>query len=138
MSSFEVIQHGDSYIELIEDFPCERKEQLLRREGEVIRASECVNIRIAGRTDAEYYKDNAERYKRYRQEPENAEKIAQYQKQYRKDHVEKAKQYSAEYRKANAAKNKQKVVCECGATVTRGCLTKHRKTTKHIRDFIWS
>ena len=41
-------------IELIEDFPCESKEQLLKREGYYIREKECVNRNIAGRTKHEY------------------------------------------------------------------------------------
>ena len=43
-SSKQVIEEGRAYIELLEDFPCERKEQLLKREGELIRATaNCVN-----------------------------------------------------------------------------------------------
>jgi len=43
-SSKQVIDEGRAYIELLEDFPCERKEQLLKREGELIRATaNCVN-----------------------------------------------------------------------------------------------
>jgi hypothetical protein len=49
-----VIDAGDAYIELIEEYPCENKEQLNKREGEVIRERECVNQRIAGRTHKEY------------------------------------------------------------------------------------
>ena len=44
-SSKKVIEEGRAYIELLEDFPCERKEQLRKREGELIRATaNCVNI----------------------------------------------------------------------------------------------
>lgn len=53
-----IIEAGGAYIELIEEFPCENKEQLNRREGEVIRARECVNRRVEGRTRNEYYHDN--------------------------------------------------------------------------------
>jgi predicted RNA-binding Zn-ribbon protein involved in translation (DUF1610 family) len=41
-------------IELIEDYPCETKEQLLKREGYHIQTTCCVNRRIAGRTNTEY------------------------------------------------------------------------------------
>ena len=50
----------DCYIELYEDYPCDSKEQLERREGQVIRELDCVNKRIAGRTDKEYREDNKE------------------------------------------------------------------------------
>ena len=45
-------------IELIQEVPCETKEQLRRIEGEYIRKMECVNKRIECRTDKEYYNDN--------------------------------------------------------------------------------
>jgi group I intron endonuclease len=37
------------YIELIEEHPCDSKEQLTKREGEVIRERWTLNIKIAGR-----------------------------------------------------------------------------------------
>ena len=55
-----LIEAGDAYIELIEDYPCDNREQLNRREGEIMRERECVNKNIAGRTTGEYAKDNPE------------------------------------------------------------------------------
>ena len=53
-TSIELINLGHTRIELIEDFPCERKEQLNAREGYYIRLNKdiCVNKCIAGRTKA--------------------------------------------------------------------------------------
>lgn len=59
--SGEILQYPDAYIELIENFPCENKEQLNKREGEIIRSMDCVNKRIAGRTMPEYRKDTKDR-----------------------------------------------------------------------------
>ena len=50
-------------IELVEDFPCDNKEQLLKREGEHIKREDCVNKMIAGRTGNEWYADNREHVK---------------------------------------------------------------------------
>lgn len=59
MSSFEILKYDSAYIELIENYPCENKDQLNRREGQFIRETEkCVNKAVAGRTYAEYYADN--------------------------------------------------------------------------------
>ena len=59
-------------IELIEDFPCESKEQLSKREGHHIRNEVCVNKCIAGRSDLDYRHDNKDKKKdydvKYRQE----------------------------------------------------------------------
>ena len=55
-SSFDIIQLNDSYIELLEEFKCDNKDQLRKREGDLIRQykDQCVNCVIAGRTKQEY------------------------------------------------------------------------------------
>lgn len=88
ISSSIVLQHSSSYIELIELFPCDTKEQLNKREGEIIRSMNCVNKRIAGRTKEEYYKEDKKEYVKV-----HNEKIKEYQKQYRMTH----KKYNPEY-----------------------------------------
>ena len=42
-SSKQIIELGDAYIELIENYSCENKEELLKREGEIMRSMECLN-----------------------------------------------------------------------------------------------
>ena len=67
-SSKEIINLGDSYIELLENFKCENREELNKKEGEMIRQykDQCVNIQIDGRTNKEWakddYKNNKEKY----------------------------------------------------------------------------
>jgi len=62
---------NDWYIEFYENYPCENKEQLNKREGEIIREIGTVNKTIAGRTLDEYYQTNIdkllEKMKVYRQ-----------------------------------------------------------------------
>ena len=48
---------ADWHIELYEECPCENKEQLCRREGQIIREIGNLNSRIEGRTNQEYYQD---------------------------------------------------------------------------------
>ena len=45
-------------IELVEMFPCQSREELLKREGFVIQATECINKHIMGRTSKEYREQN--------------------------------------------------------------------------------
>ena len=52
---------NDWYIELYENYPSEIKEQLNKREEEIIREIGTVNKYIAGRTLKEYYEDNKEK-----------------------------------------------------------------------------
>jgi hypothetical protein len=84
-TSYEVLKYGDAYIELVEECPCENKQQLLRREGEVMRSMNCVNKNVAGRTLAEWYQDNAERVVALRKVgyQKNKETIGRLQKEYR-------------------------------------------------------
>ena len=62
MSSFRLFEVGEPEIFLIEDYPCERNEQLLARERHYIETLECVNKNIPGRTEKEtwaaYYQAN--------------------------------------------------------------------------------
>lgn len=61
-----IIECLDYKIELVKDFPCDNKKQLLKEEGTYIRNNKCVNKFIAGRTRAEYRIDNADKIKEYR------------------------------------------------------------------------
>ncbi len=47
----------ETYIELYEDCSCENKEQLNRREGEIIREIATINRNIVGRKKKEYMKE---------------------------------------------------------------------------------
>ena len=86
----------DWYIELYEKFSCENKEQLNKREGQIIREISSLNKRIEGRTLKEYYEDNKDKFN------ENAKK-------YYEDNKEKIKEYFKEYHKKYYDENKEKV-----------------------------
>jgi hypothetical protein len=81
-----IIDYGDAYIELLENFKCENKNELNKREGELIRLhkNDIVNHQIAGRTKTEYYNDNKniilEKIKQYQNDNKN--KIKERKKQY--------------------------------------------------------
>lgn len=105
-----VIEHGDAYIELLENVPCQTKEQLLKREGELIRSTEnCINrCKRVGQTrkeqHAEYYIEHTEdiktRVKQYREE--NLEQIQAYDRQ--RSQLEHRKQARKEFRENNREK----------------------------------
>ena len=131
-------EHGvdNFHIELIEKCPCNDRDELRRTEGVFIRSLKpSLNCVVAGRTDKEYYNDNKEWILRKRQEfyNNNKDTFSQRHKEYREQHKElirEQKQQSYEnYRKTIVL---QKVECECGCIVTRGCLIRHRKSKKHI------
>jgi hypothetical protein len=84
VSSYEIIPYEDCYIELIENFPCNSKAELERKEGEHIRATQCVNKFIAGRTPKEWYEDNKEQIllKKKQYHEANKEQILLKRKEY--------------------------------------------------------
>ena len=102
-NSHLVLECDDYKIELLEEYPCNNKQQLCRKEGEYIKNNNCVNNRIAGRTNNEYQKDNKKKCdeikKKYRDN--HKEKI----KEYRENH----KQETIEYKKSYYENNKQQI-----------------------------
>ena len=60
-NSYKVLECGDACIELIEEYPCAKKSELNRREGQIMRGYDNrVNKIIAGRTAPEWRADNKE------------------------------------------------------------------------------
>jgi len=101
VTSYEILKYDDCYIELLEGYPCNNRDELKRYEGQKIREfkNECCNKYIAGRTRKEYNNDNkeiiSEKKKIYNEN--NKEKI----KQYREDNKEHIAKRDKEYREKN-------------------------------------
>ena len=107
----------------------QNKEELRKREGELIREKGTLNKQIAGRTQKEW-------------EKENPELVKQYKKRYTKSHQEQLK-YKREDKKENKAiydkeyrvKNRQKIIdnkstkveCACGSIISKSNLSTHKK-----------
>ena len=96
-------KYNDVKIELLEEYPCENKEQLVRKEGEYIRSNECVNKRVAGRTKNEYYEDNKEkineRWRKYYED--NKKQKRKYDREYYEDNKDKIKEHARDYYEKN-------------------------------------
>ena len=106
-------------VELIEKYPCERKEELMAREGYFIKEMECVNKHIMSRTNKEYYQDNKEyiierntAYQKQNHEHTKEKKRQNYQnkreyyleeaKIYRDNHKEERKEYDKQRRRKHS------------------------------------
>lgn len=121
-------------IYLIEDYPCERKEQLLSRERFHIENTECVNVRFPIRT----------REQRKKQKKEWDEKNKEYTKQYRENNKDKIRERELEYRKKNPQirteeqkqKRKKTYTCECGSTIIVENKKRHEKSNKHKNNLM--
>lgn len=99
ITSFKCLSDENHYIELLELFPCNSKDELHSCERKWIEQLDCVNKMIPLRTYKEYYIDNKEKLKEYKKQyqQDNKEKILEKKKQYRQDNheiiLEKQKQY---------------------------------------------
>lgn len=109
---------NDWYIELYESFPCKSVEELRKKEGEVIREIATLNQYIAGRSKAEW-------------EKENADKRKEYLKTYSEDNKDIIKEKKREYYEDNKERLTQSFVCVCGGKYTIAHKSKHNHTKKH-------
>ncbi len=73
----------------------------------------CINKKIPLRTSQEYYRDNKELYQKHA-------------KLYRENH----KQEIAEYQKSWRGK----ITCECGKTICREQLSRHKRSQFHLNN----
>ena len=110
VASYELLKHANYKIELLERYPCDSEEELRRREGYFHKTVDCVNMRIAGRTDAEYYEDNKEKIIAYQKQYnlKNKEIISDRNKEYAKANKIAIKEQKARYYQANKELAKQK------------------------------
>lgn len=131
VSLYDYIENDDWsnwYIELYEFYPCNNKQELYRREGEVIREIGTINKQIAGRSDADYRKEMKEII---------AKKMVSAGKKYRDNNKElindKNKKWYNENKSSILELRKEKCKCDiCGCNVSVGWLREHQKTKKCI------
>lgn len=89
-----ILKYDDAKIELIENYPCNNRDELNAREGYYIRTTDCVNKRIECRTKKEW-------------RDENKEYCKEHNKQYQQDNLDILKKYRKEYYEANKEKIKE-------------------------------
>ena len=122
-SSKILIDCGDAIIELVEDYPCENKRELLVREGLYIKNNKCINRRNPGQTKKEY-------------RDKNKKMVIEWGKKYREKNKDKQKIYNIEYYEQNKEKiiekNKEKYTCICGSIIRHGSKARHERTQRHI------
>ena len=111
ISSFEIFKYDDCYIEIIKACPCKSKEELLREEGILIREMNCVNRKIEGRSNKDYYK-------------ENKAKLNEYMKAYYRNPEKKEiqKEWASEV-----------IICNtCNTEMIKNSWSQHCKSLKHL------
>jgi len=107
VTSFDVIEQPDHRILLVENYPCQNRAELNRREGEIIQAMTCVNRCVAGRTHKESCKN------------------------YREEHRDERNEYNKKYRETHKDELKKQYTCPCGGKYTTRHKSQHMKTKNH-------
>lgn len=139
-SIFDEYGTADCKIELVEEYPCNNKMELFKREGWHIQNNECVNKVIAGRTMKEWCQDNKEKTKMRCKDwyeankPQYLERV----KHYRNSHKDEIKDYRKHYYEANKERLKEqqsvKIICPvCNVCYLKCGRTRHEQTMNHTR-----
>ena len=148
-SSEILFTEGKCKIYLVEEFPCDNKNQLEQQERYYIENNDCINKNIPCRTKDEiqeqvkqYREENKEDIKQYQQQynkkryEDNKGAIKEQQKEYYEENKDKIKEQQKQYREENKDKIKEyrseKLTCECASIVSRKHMARHKKTKKHI------
>jgi len=119
ITSVIILDQPDYKIVLVEEFPCENKQQLHAREAYYIRNNQCVNkIMPNGRTDEE--NNIIRKYHEKRRYAENKEKFQK-----------RCHQYYENNKEAVLNRKKKKVFCVCGSIISSSGKACHEKTAKH-------
>lgn len=107
--AWKLLELEDSCIILVEEYPCNTKQELDAKEGEYIRNNTCVNkLAPTGGNKVQLKKQKSEKDKRYREK--HKEKL---------DII-----------------NKEKFECECGGSYNRKHKTRHMRSKLHQRFLI--
>ena len=138
ITSQQILCFDDAKIYLVENYPCNSKEELHAREGWYIKNNDCVNKKTPGRTKEEYALDNREnilKYKKWYRE-NNREKVKKDLKEWyeknREKQIIKKKAYYRNNKDKWEGRQKEHTICECGCIFKRPQLLRHQQTEKHI------
>ena len=130
VTSFKLFEIENPVIVLVEDYPCDRKEQLYARERYYIENNDCVNKIVPGRTVKEYNQQNKDKIKEYNKDyrEQNKDKIANQRKEYRENNQEKIANQKKEY-------GSKPWFCECcNVIIRRDGKSKHLKRKSHLQN----
>ena len=142
--SRQIINRGNFQIELVENYSCETKHELHKRERFYIDNNECINSYIPTRTRKEYKEVHKEKIKDYIHtwEKEHRQERNIYKNNLYKtneDYREREKVRASQYYEQNKEKILERMlvryVCCCGVEGVVANKSRHEKTKRH-QDFI--
>jgi hypothetical protein len=129
LTAFEVLSDPDCKFEIITTLQNISKQELEKLESHYILNNPCVNSnKILG----DKVKSKQASKNRFYQKHKN--KIKEYYKKNRDLLCEKERKYRKENNDKIRERRAERVACDCGKTVSRGFLAKHKRTKTHL-DF---
>lgn len=115
----------DWYIELHENYPCNNRKELNRREGEVIREIGTINKNIPGRTRKERYDNNIGNIKEKAKEKEECNICSAFTPK------KSLKRHQKSIKCINFNTLENQIPCDiCGAFTSKSHLKRHQKSQK--------
>ncbi len=147
MSSFQILERNNYGYSLVENYPCDSKEQLHAREGWYILNNDCINKRVEGRSwDKErkkvYREENKEEIKERKKEyyERNKEKINEKSKAYREKNKEQIKAYREQTKdEINRKVRETKCICpHCLTWMLRKSYNRHTRSKTCIKNAEYS
>jgi hypothetical protein len=142
ITSFKVLENNNYDIILIEQYPCDSKDELHKKERSYIESMQCVNKTIHTRNIKEYFIVNKIKIQKHTKEycESNKEKIKEQRKEYynknKKTINEKKKIKFNENYYVNREKIKEKIKkkfdCQCGSSCRINDKARHNRSLKHI------
>jgi hypothetical protein len=120
MTSYKILENNNYDIILIEQYPCNSKQELHKKERFYIESIECVNKYIPNRNLKEYCIDKKEH-------------IQEYQKDYYNDNIKQINEQKKEYYNKYKDLINIKCDCECGSNYIQRDRARHNRTLKHIK-----
>ena len=132
-TSYIIIEKDDYDIILIENYPCNNRDELHARESHFTQTVACVNkIKNQGIINEIGQQEYQKEYRK-----ENKDCLKEYDKQYHLHNKEKKQEYNKLYHEAKKDSLKQqqnaKYLCCCGGTYMHCNKSKHLNTHKHIK-----
>ena len=125
--AFLILDNNNYTITLVENFPCDSKDELETRERYFIENHDCVNKQHPTRgKDKEFKKKYMEEYRII-----NKEKLNDQSLDYYYAHKDKINEQSNDYKLKNKDKLETKILCECGSMVQYRFKNAHKKSLKH-------
>lgn len=121
------------------NYPCNNRQELRKKEGEYQKELNPIcNREIAGRTMDEWRQDNKEilAIKKHNYYEENKEKVVANINEWRKNNkeyiLERDRKYYHDNKEIIKQRKKEKIDCDCGLSIAKNDIAKHRKTKRHL------